>query len=333
MKLFKRLVSALLIAALFALCIPAFAAEEPEFPEAPDGYDGYISFSVSALTMGWTYLIDPVLIPVNEGETLDVVTERAFDMLDWGYTLKPDMETFYLTGVACYETEPYIADYLMEQFEIYPAWAEENMGMSFGEWTGEYVDDEMLSEYEYSTFSGWMFLENGASGFSGADATPVSVGSDYTWFFTVYGWGMDYGVNDGWGMFPEFDNPMAGVDRTAIHRAIAAISADDELIETAFDIAADELMDLLDAFYDPDSSQEYLDECLEAFLAKLYGSEEYEVGDVDMNGELDTVDVLLIMRHAMEIIDLGEEGAALADFDGNGSVELLDALLLARAIL
>lgn len=333
MKLCKRIVAVLIAAALFALCIPAFAAEDVDLPEAPEGYDGYVTFSVSALTMGWTYLIDPVLVPVNEGETLDAVTMRAFDQLGCNYTLKPMVDYFYLTGVQCYETEPMIADYLMEQFDIYPEWAEENLGMPFGEWTGEYVDDDMLSEFEYSTFSGWMFLINGETSSDGADAVTVVPGNDYTWYFSVYGWGMDYGVNDGWGMFPEFENPMAGVNRTRIHRNIAAIDADDELVELVFENAADELFTLIELFYSPESSQEELDAALDALLEAMFGAAEYEIGDVDMNGEVDTVDVLLLMRYVMGLEELSDEAVALCDVNGNGEIDLIDALVLVRSIL
>ncbi len=332
MKLCKRIVAILLTAALFALCVPAFAAETPEFPEAPEGYDGYVSFSVSALTMGWTYLIDPVLVPVHEGETLDVVTLRAFEMLEWNYTLGSG-QTFYLSGVGCYETEPMIPDYIMEQFDIYPDWAEENLGMAYGSWTGEFENDGILSEFEYSTFSGWMFLENGLSGSSTADATPVTVGSDYTWFFSVYGWGMDYGINDGWGMFPAFDNPMAGVDRTEIHKAIAAVSADEELAELAVTVADEELVALIEAFYAPESSQEELDAALEAFLDKLFQGEEYEMGDVNMDGVIDSTDALLLLRHALEIIVLDEDAAALADMNGDEIIDTVDALIVLRIAL
>ena len=333
MKLCKRIAAALLAAVLFALCIPAIAADMPEFPEAPEGYDGYVSFSVSALTMGWGYIIDPVLVPVHEGETLDTVTIRAFEQLGAAYTVKEGMETFYLTGVACDQTEQMIPEIIMEQFEIYPDWADENLGMPYGYWTGEYEDDGFLSEFEYSTFSGWMFLENGVSGFSGADATVVTAGSDYAWYFTVYGWGMDYGVNDGWGMFPEFDNPMEGVDRTDIHKALAAIYADEELTAQVHENAEEEHNSLLEAFGSYGVSQEVLDELLEALLDKLSGGEEYQHGDVNMDGVIDTADALLLLRHALGIIELDEEALALGAMNDDGVIDTVDALLLLRLAL
>ena len=120
MKLCKRIAAAVLMAAMLALCVPAFAAVEPEYPEAPEGYDGYVTFAVSAITMGWTYLIDPMLVPVHEGETFDVVTIRAFEMLDWAYSAESTQYGFNLAGIGCYETEPNVPGYLMNAILAYP---------------------------------------------------------------------------------------------------------------------------------------------------------------------------------------------------------------------
>ncbi|MCR5808692.1 MAG: dockerin type I repeat-containing protein [Clostridiales bacterium] len=331
MKLCKRIVAALVIAAMLALCVPAFAAG-PEYPEVPEGYDGYITFSVSAITMGWTYIIDPMLVPVHEGETFAAVTARVFDELGWAYTYSGTVEEgFYLTGVGCYETEPMVPEYLMNEILAYPAWAEEEFEYSFGEWTGTFTDDEILSASEYCTLSGWMFLEDDESASVGADALVVTPGKAYTWIFTIYGWGMDYGVSDGWGMFPAFDNPMEGVSRTEAHIALAQICADEELMETALDVAGDELIDFLTALYDPESSQELIDSTLAALLAALYPAETIP-GDVNGDGKVSSADVLLIMRYSMGLEELEASALENADLNGDGVVDFADALLVARSI-
>lgn len=334
MKFCKKLVAIVLAAAMFAVCIPAIGAEEPGYPEVPEGYDGYVTFAVSTIIMGWDYLVDPILVPVNEGDTLAVVTERALDSLCVGYSYYGTVEEgFYLDGIECYDTEPNIPDYLMEQILAYPEWADAQFGYNFGGWNGYYEDDDMLSSYEYCDQSGWMFTEDNIPLMDGADVVQVKPGSVYTWFFSVYGWGMDYGVSDGWGSFPLFDNPMEGVDRTEVSRVLSLVTADEELCELAFEAAAEELMGLLELFYDPNSSQEQLDAALEAFLAALGMGGEYEQGDVNMNGSVDSADALLIMRYAMELVDLSEAAAALADYNGNGTVDFEDALLVLRSSL
>ena len=332
MKTFKRIIAAVVMTAMLCVCLPAFAAVSPEYPEVPEGYDGYVTFAVSALTMGWTYIIDPVLIPVHEGESLAEMTTRAFDMLGWSYNSGTGEYGYYLSGIGCYEKEPCVPDYLMEQIEAYPAWAEENLGYNLGEWTGTYVDDEMLSEFEYCTLSGWMLLEDNVSIPSTADDVTVTIGSVYTWIFTIYGWGMDYGVSDGWGCFPAFNNPMEGVDRTEASRMIALIDADEELMELLTENEYEEVVDFIMAFYDPEATQEEIDSTLAALLEVL-DTNEYESGDVNMDGVLDISDALSIMRAAMGIEKLSDRAMELADVNGDGSVNMTDALLVLRNTL
>lgn len=334
MKICKKLLAFLIAASMLLVCTGALAAYEPHDPEVPEGYDGYVTFAVSAITMGWAYIIDPVLVPVHEGENFAAVTIRALEMLNWGCSYYGSAEGgFYLDGIACYETEPMVPDYLMEQILAYPDWSDDLFGEHYGEWTGAYTDDEMLTAGEYCTLSGWMFSENNVDPGVGADGLTVTPGCCYTWFFTVYGWGMDYGVSDGWGMFPAFDNPMAGVDRTEASIALAQLCADEEMEDVVLDIAPEEFIDLLVAFYDPESTQELIDETLAALLEALDSGGEYEIGDVNMDGKMDANDALYVMRASMSLVELSEEEAALADFNGDGVVNMNDALLIMRTVM
>ncbi|MBO4848125.1 MAG: hypothetical protein J5586_03130 [Clostridia bacterium] len=331
MKLCKKILAVIIVAAMLTVSFSALAAYEPEYPETPEGYDGYVTFAVSAITMGWSYLIDPVLIPFHEGESVAAITVRAFEQLGWAYTASGSVESgFYLSGVGCYETEPMIPDYLMEQILAYPAWSDEQYDFHFGEWTGEYTDDEILSAEEYCTLSGWMFLDNDELGNVGADAQIVEAGHVYTWIFSVYGWGMDYGVSDGWGSFPTFDNPMEGVSRTRASEVLALLSADEEMMENALDIAGEEFIAFLMAFYDPTSSQELIDETLAALLEAL-DTAGYELGDIDMNGEITTADAIILLRYVMGLMPLDDAALALADMNGDGDIDTADALLVLRA--
>ena len=333
MKLCKRIIAAVLMAALLAVCIPAFGA--PDYPEVPEGYDGWVTFSVSTIMLGWHYLLDPILVPVNEGDTVAVVTDRALTMANVGFSYSGTIEEgFYLSAVECYDTTPDVPEYLMhEMVDVYPAWAEENLGFAYGEWTGSYTDDNMLSAYEYSTFSGWMYTVNNADPGVGADTCEVTIGSSIMWYFTIYGWGMDYGVSDGWGMFPEFDNPMAGVNRDAAAIALAQMEADESITDEMIENAMDEFEALLMAFYYPTATQQELDDALAAFIEALYGSGEYQPGDVNMDGSLSAEDALLIMRHAMGISLLEGDALTLADVNDSNDVTLEDALLVLRAAM
>ena len=225
MKLCKKLLAALLAAALFLCCVPAFAAGAER--ELPGGYDYEVYFDVEAFTMGWGFIVEPVAVPANEGENLATITMRALDLAGLQYTYGGTVDSgFYLRGIACDKTEPNVPQYLMDELNAYPAWAEENMGYSFGEWTGSYTDDGILMEMEYSGFAGWMFAVDDVAASVGADGVTVTDGMTIRWMFSVYGWGMDCGLNDGWGMFPEFDNPAEGVLRSEAVAGYAKLASD-----------------------------------------------------------------------------------------------------------
>ncbi len=59
----------------------------------------------------------------------------------------------------------------------------------------------------------------------------------------------------------------------------------------------------------------------------------YELGDVNMDGNVTAADALLVIRYAMGLTDLTETQLALADLNGNGTVNTEDASLVLRAAL
>ncbi len=56
-------------------------------------------------------------------------------------------------------------------------------------------------------------------------------------------------------------------------------------------------------------------------------------GDANDDGTVDTSDALLVMRHALSLITLSNEAAALCDMNGDGEITILDATLIMRAAL
>ena len=58
----------------------------------------------------------------------------------------------------------------------------------------------------------------------------------------------------------------------------------------------------------------------------------YDMGDVDLNGRLDSVDYLLLKRAVMGTMDLTPLQAKLADMDENGELDSVDYLLLKRKV-
>ncbi len=330
MKSCKRFLAALIAAAMLLLCVPALA-EAPQVPEVPEGYDGYVVFGVSALTMGWGYIMYPELVPVHEGETLAAVTARVFEETGRACSYYGTVEEgFYLTGVGCEDTEPNVPEYLMNEILAYPDWADEQFGYNFGEWTGEFDDDRSLSAGEYCTMSGWMFVEDNIALSTGADATVVNIGSVYQWFFSVYGWGMDYGVSDGWGSFPLFDNPMEGVSRVEADRLLAELNADEESMDR---LGRDSELfnNFLDALFDVNATQAEIDDAAQAIRDFL--NPVFEMGDVNLDLVVNSEDALLVMRYGMGLVEDSDIALMYADYNGDGEIDLSDALLILRAVM
>lgn len=330
MKSCKRFLAALIAAAMLLLCVPALA-EAPQVPEVPEGYDGYVVFGVSALTMGWGYIMYPELVPVHEGETLAAVTARVFEETGRAYSYYGTVEEgFYLTGVGCEDTDPNVPEYLMNEILAYPDWADEQFGYNFGEWTGEFDDDCSLSAGEYCTMSGWMFVEDNIALSTGADATVVNIGSVYQWFFSIYGWGMDYGVSDGWGSFPLFDNPMEGVSRVEADRLLAELNADEESMDR---LGRDSELfnNFLDALFDVNATQAEIDDAAQAIRDFL--NPVFEMGDVNLDLVVNSEDALLVMRYGMGLVEDSDIALMYADYNGDGEIDLSDALLILRAVM
>jgi hypothetical protein len=58
-------------------------------------------------------------------------------------------------------------------------------------------------------------------------------------------------------------------------------------------------------------------------------AEEYNLGDVNGDGSLTAVDVLLCVNYIIGLVDLEPEEFLAADVDGNGVINIYDALLIA----
>ncbi|MBR5948665.1 MAG: choice-of-anchor J domain-containing protein [Clostridia bacterium] len=57
------------------------------------------------------------------------------------------------------------------------------------------------------------------------------------------------------------------------------------------------------------------------------------LGDVDMDGDVDTADALLALRYSMGLIELTEEQLVQTEVDGDGEVTIVDSLLIIRKAL
>lgn len=328
MKLCKKLMAVLFAAALLFTLLAVPAAAEVRTPEVPEGYDGFVVMSVEALPLGFDYLIMPTYVPFHEGESVAEVTVRLFEEAGLSYSAG-DIESFYLTSVEWPYLDmltPRVPDYLMEQLIENYCYDEEE-GWDQPEPTGN-----MLAAGNYTYYSGWMIAENDEITPVGAAEVTAVEGNVYRWMYSIYGYGMDIGMSDGWGMFPEFENPAMGVQRSDAYTILAEILSDPDLENTILN--DDELYSIYSEFYNTivyqGSTQEEIDAVTIALIEALIGGEWVLMGDVDLDGEITISDSLLIMRHAMGLIALDGDALEAADYDESGEIDVTDALLVMR---
>lgn len=337
MKLYKKLFAVLMSAAmLLTLAFSGVSAEAVRtMPDVPDGYDGYAIVDFEAFVLGWGYIIEPTLVPYVNGETVADITLRLLDASGVDAVYSDSAFGFYLSGVACEQlannTPITVPDYLAPELE-------NNFGCYNDEGDGWYNPengDGILSEMEYTYYAGWMYTDNNVSASEGAGTLAVEDGHVYRWMYSIYGYGMDVGISDGWGMFAPFDNPSYLLDRDAASTLYAEIAADPALSAMVAEggQAYDEYIAFVETLTDLDSDQAAVDAALEALEAALAGGS-ILLGDVDGDGSISIGDALAILRHVIGV-ELLEEGAACeaADFNCDGSITSSDALLVLRSAL
>ncbi len=71
-----------------------------------------------------------------------------------------------------------------------------------------------------------------------------------------------------------------------------------------------------------------------ATIAAYYGlTKQSLIGDVNLNGRIDLIDIMLVKRAILKTVTLTDEQKALADLNGNGRVDAFDYILLKKQYL
>lgn len=329
MKLCKKLLAILLTASLLlTVSSGVLAKTESRTPEVPDGYDGLVVISVEALPLGIDYLLIPQYVPYHAGESVAELTARVLDEYGLNYEAG-DIDSFYLTAIEW----PYLSDvsinvpdYLMEQLIENYCYDEEDG------WDQDEPVDNMLAAGCYTYYSGWMIADNDVLTDVGASEVTVEEGHVYRWMYTIYGYGMDIGMSDGWGMFPPFENPAMGVERSEAYILLAEILTEPDAMDLI--LSDPDVYDCYMAFYNAiaylGSTQEEIDAAADALLEALLSGPEVLMGDVDLDGDITVTDALLVLRAAMGLIELEGDAAIAADWDDDGNTSVTDALFILR---
>lgn len=127
-------------------------------------------------------------------------------------------------------------------------------------------DDDKLGEFDYDSMSGWMITVNhhmigvGCSGYNKTEAeaegSTFGNGSVLRWQFTVHGYGLDLGVDNGWGMGGPY---YTAANKCALYAKYAELKADG-----FFDKHPDSRNAALEVMENLTATQEEVDEALSA---------------------------------------------------------------------
>ncbi len=233
-RFFKGFMTWLCLAAMMAGTLSVgFAADGEE--EKPDT----VVFTVEAATIGYGYLLEPVIVTLEAGDTLATIFERVMTAEGFSY-LASDMYVKAIapggvlesgarnaSGVGAAMNVPkrlggevpqIIFDSIADMLELETVEDFED-GWSHGEGA--------LGEYDYSFMTGWMISVNNIFGSTGMSETPVAAGDVIRMQYTM-GWGSDLGPNWGFDYFA-----------TADKGAITTVMAEAKAAEDAADLLAD----------------------------------------------------------------------------------------------
>ena len=202
----------------------------------------YGAITVEAYTLGQGFLLEPTLYAKEDGKSVGAIT----------------VDLLQSKGITYQGSESYFSGFEFDDTLApeYPDYIDPSM---FGcEESGD--GDGYLSEFDYSTSSGWVFTINHWFSSYGADNTypgteindynsgePVVLGDVIRWHFTVAGWGADCGIPGNAMAEMMGGNLITQEEKTDLVFSLAAINDyygnldADNVYETALAVAADPL--------------------------------------------------------------------------------------------
>ncbi|MEK5413993.1 S-layer homology domain-containing protein [Paenibacillus sp. FSL L8-0708] len=148
---------------------------------------GYVSVSVEKFTLGQGYINEPIKVPIYEGDNGASLITRALG--DGNYRYLGNIDSgFYLSEVKdSGRSEVNIPQYILDMIS------------ADGNTVGTKADPDWLSQFDYTSMSGWMYAVNNVfPPFGMTDYKPQD-GDIIRTQFTTYGYGSDLG---GWGEIP-----------------------------------------------------------------------------------------------------------------------------------
>lgn len=155
-----------------------------DYQKADDS--GCVVVSVEKGTLGQGFLMEPILVKVEDGDTAADVTLRAAEQAGIGVRATQNSSYgFYLSAFADKAADVQIPQYILDVM------TEEGLELQ------DRQETEWLGEFDYSYKSGWIYWVNHEHMNVTAGATEVKAGDVIRWQFTICGLGLDLGAQIG----------------------------------------------------------------------------------------------------------------------------------------
>ena len=166
-----------------------------------------VTFDVEKFTLGQGYIVEPMLVEIEDNETVAEVFADALTQVNAEYVSSDTDMGFYLRRIKDNDTSaPNIPQYI-----VAAAGSDLNTGRARENWLGE---------FDYTYQGGWIYWVNNSQPDTSAGNYVVKDGDVIRWQFTVCGLGRDLGTAVGGGA------PYVNTaDKDALTTAIAKINA------------------------------------------------------------------------------------------------------------
>ncbi|WP_313637039.1 DUF4430 domain-containing protein, partial [Paenibacillus sp.] len=167
---------------------------------------GYVTISVEKFTLGQGYIKEPIKVPFYEGDNGASLITRALG--EGNYRNYGSIDSgFYLSEVKdSGRSEVNIPQYILDMIS------------ADGNTVGAKADPEWLSQFDYTSMSGWMYAVNNEFPQVGMTDYHPQDGDIIRTQFTTYGYSSDLG---GWG-----EPPFPFANKDALTAEIAEINSD-----------------------------------------------------------------------------------------------------------
>lgn len=201
---------------------------------------GTATVSVEKFTIGQGYVLEPVQVKLESGDTADKVFDKAMKTAGITYSASSTYG-FYLTSINNADSKNVNIPQRISDMESYSSKFASYEPPSNIKNDGNSLPDNALGEYSYNGMAGWLFTINGEIGSTSIDKVEVKSGDVIRCQFSVYGWGADIGSSAN----TEYTgiHAIPAVAKEALTKVAASVNskkadwANNETVKTAYNNA------------------------------------------------------------------------------------------------